>query len=339
MITDVPDANSLRDAAIELLNMAWNTGLEVFRLLSYVEAAAWDEDGSARRDYDRARQPALRHAHVLVHQAQELGLKAAIAEVSPYLLLAAEPRLWPRPDEKGNISFADMRTIDAADLLRMHAVICVRSLPADFVRQFEAGRRTRNKIVHLGGAGIAADAKALLLQVLTTADVLVSDRSWPEIRYESEQQGAEAVIGAANYETVLLSDFALLQEVLEPRYLRRFFGYDRRQRSFACLPCTTEERENGSPSRFAQLDPNDPTLLHCPTCCNSYAILREPCSNPSCRCDVLWAQDYKVGTCLTCCHQDKTRHARLIDAWFATIETQEGGLDRPDGSVTPAVAG
>lgn len=337
MITDVPDANSLRDAAIELLNMAWDTGLEVFRILSYVEAAAWDEDGSARRDYHRARQPALRHAHVLVHQAQELGLKAAIAEVSPYLLLAAEPRLWPRPDAQRNISFADMRTIDAADLLRIHAVVCTQPLTADFIRQFEAGRRTRNKIVHLGGDGIAADAKALLLQILATAEALIPDRSWPEMRYDSEHQGAEAVIGASNFEMVLLADFALLQEVLEPRYLRRFFGYDRRRRSFACLPCTTEERENSAPSRFAQLDPNDPTNLYCPTCCTIYPVLREPCSVSSCRSDVLWAEDYKAGTCLTCCHQDKARHAGRIDAWFDRIKTEEGVA--AEVTIVPTAAG
>ena len=70
----------------------WETALSSFRKLEPAEIGAWDTDGTARADYEDACFPVLRHASVWVHQAQELGLKARIACVSPYLLIAGDPR-------------------------------------------------------------------------------------------------------------------------------------------------------------------------------------------------------------------------------------------------------
>jgi hypothetical protein len=316
MITDVATSEDLKRSALDLLVMAWETALDTFRKLERSQIEDWDTDGSARADYDAARQPALRHAHVWVHQAQELGLKARIAEVSPYILLVGDPRTWPRPGRDGIVSFSDFRTIDAADLIRVHDTVCPTRLPADFVRRFDEGRRSRNRIVHLGGHGIAADARELLLRILDTAQVLFSERLWMSYRMESALSDVDSIVVGQGVEWGLVADFALLIGILTPAVLRRHFGYSTRRRSYVCLNCSTDERDYQEPSRFAQLVSNKGNQLFCPVCTDTHTVLREACSKPGCRSDVLWAKDYKVGTCLICTNCDEPKFRAAYDRYF-----------------------
>lgn len=266
MIVDIPSANDLKDFALDLLNMAWDTALGVFRMLERSKLEDWDDDGSVRQAYHESRQPELRHAYVLIHQAQELGLKAAIANVSPYLLIVGEPRLWPSQHKRRDIPFEEFRTIDAADLVRIHDMVSPDRLPADFVQMFEEGRRSRNKIVHLGGHGVVADGRELLMSVLKTSAALFPERPWATYRYEAELNSGYAVTGAEDIEMGLLNDFALLQRVLEPRHIRCYFNYDRRRPSYVCLSCSAEERDWTDPSRFAQLVEGRSDQLFCAVC-------------------------------------------------------------------------
>lgn len=321
MIMDIPTTEDLRRSALDLLVMAWETALDTFRKLERSQIEDWDTDGSARADYDAARQPALRHAHVWVHQAQELGLKAGIAEISPYILLVGDPRTWPRPGRDGTVLFGDFRTIDAADLIRVHDTVCPTRLPANFVRQFEEGRRSRNRIVHLGGHGIAADARELILRILDTAQVLFSERRWMSYRTEAALNDVDSIVVGQGVEWGLLADFGLLISILTPSVLRRHFGYNTRRRSYVCLNCSTDERDYQAPSRFAQLVSNNGDQLFCPVCTVTHAVLREKCSRPSCRGDVLWAADYKVGTCLTCTDCDETRFRMASNSYFDAQRT------------------
>lgn len=320
MITNIPAAEDLKRSALDLLIMAWETALVTFRQLERSQISDWDTDGTARADYDSARQPFLRHAHVWVHQAQELGIKARIAEVSPYILLVGDPRAWPRPDRDGAVDFGDFRTIDSADLIRVHDTVCLTRLPADFARRFEEGRRRRNRIVHLGGHGIAADARELLLRILVSAETLFPGRRWASYRMEAALNDAEAIVTGQGVEWGLLADFALLIDVLTPAMLRRHFGYDSRRRGYVCLNCSTDERDYQEPSRFAQLLSKDSDQLFCPVCTDTHTVLREKCSQSACRGDVLWSADYKVGTCLTCTELDEARFHDASSGYFESSE-------------------
>lgn len=316
MITDIPTADDLKRSAIDLLVMAWETALESIRAPRRSQMSEWDSDGSVRAKYDAARQPVLRHAHVWVHQAQELGLKSLIAEVSPYILLVGDPRTWPKPDRGGHASFSGFRTIDAADLVRVHDTVCPTKLPVDFVRQFEEGRRNRNKIVHLGGHGIRADAREVVLRVLNVAEILFSDRRWASYLMGAAFDSGEAVIASDVVEWGLLADFALIVEILTPVELRRHFRFEKKRRGYICLTCSSEERGHQDPSRFAQLVVNDGEQLFCPICTETHTVLREKCSKPGCRGSVLWASDYKVGTCLTCNHRNDARFRAEFERYF-----------------------
>lgn len=316
MITDIPTADDLKRAAVDLLVMAWETALESIRAPKRSQMSEWDADGSVRADYDAARQPVLRHAHVWIHQAQELGLKSRIAEVSPYILLIGDPRTWPRPDREGRTSFSDFRTIDAADLIRVHDTVCPKKLPADFVRQFKESQRNRNKIVHLGGHGIAADAREVILRVLDATQILFPERRWASYLMGAAFDQGEAIIASDGVEWGLLADFSLVVEILTPAELRRHFGFETKRRGYICLSCSAEERDHQDPSRFAQLVVNDGDQLFCPICTETHTVLREKCGKPGCRSTVLWASDYKVGTCLTCSHRDVVKFRGKFERYF-----------------------
>ena len=89
----------------------------------------------------------LNNATAVLQQSMELLLKARIAEVSPFLLLAGDPQRWRKPDKKGEVSFTDLRTIDATQLCSVVATVSSAPLPPDFQSFFNDVRKRRNKIV------------------------------------------------------------------------------------------------------------------------------------------------------------------------------------------------
>lgn len=316
MIRNIPTAEELRSSAIELLVMAWEAAVATFALLENSEIEKWDTDGSALADYHAAQQPALRHAHVWVHQAQELGLKANIAAISPYILLAGDPRSWPRPGPNGELEFNDFRTIDASDLIRVHDTVCEQALPPDFVRKFDEARRSRNKIVHLGGRGVAADATGIFVGVLETVEVLFPQHRWARYLMDAALNDPVAIAHGQGTEAGLLGSFAIVAEVLPPAMLRRHFGYDKRRRSYICLNCSTDEKDWKDPSRFAQLTARDSHQLFCPVCAVVYDVLRENCAEVHCRSNVLCGSGYEIGKCLLCMHVDAARFQEAARLWL-----------------------
>lgn len=334
MITDLPTADDLNGSALALLNMAWETALGVFRLIEGTQLETWDDDGSVREEYHTSRQPALRHALVMVHQGQELGLKARIAEVSPYLLLIGEPRLWPSGSDRRPTPFEEFRTLDAADLVRVHNTVCDTMLDANFTRLFKEGRRARNKIVHLGGHRIVSDARDILILILDTHAALFPEARWAASRMDYEFNDGYAIAGGTGVETGLLNDFELLQRVIAPRYIRQHYGFDKRRRSFMCLSCSSDQLDWEAGSRFAQLVDGSDDQLFCAVCTDTQTVLRETCGVDACRCDMLSTDDYKWGTCLHCNQVSearepirRARHRALMDAHIAAeqeVATDDG---------------
>lgn len=336
MITDLPTSEDLNGSARALLNMAWETALGVFRQLERAQLETWDDDGSVREEYHASRQPALRHALVMVHQAQELGLKARIASISPYLLLVGEPRLWPSGADRRSTSFEEFRTLDAADLVRVHNTVCDAPLDANFTRLFEEGRRARNKIVHLGGHRIVSDARDILILILDTHAALFPEMRWAAARMDHELNDGYAIVGGAGVETGLLNDFELLQKVLAPRYIRQHFRFDKRHKAFMCLDCSSEQLDWDAGSRFAQLLKGTEDQLFCAVCARIKTVLRGICGVNGCRCDVLAGDDYKWGTCLHCNQvndaREAIRRARRVAAMNAHIADERARAGEAWGS-------
>lgn len=101
-------------------------------------------------------------------------MKSRIAEVSPYLLIGRDPKDWPKGVGVRAVPFSEFRTIDAADLLKVHNTFCQPSLDEGFRVFWEGVRRERNRITH-SVTPRSFDPKSLVTTLLTAAEALLSD--------------------------------------------------------------------------------------------------------------------------------------------------------------------
>jgi hypothetical protein len=100
VITNVPTADDYSRTGLDLLNLSWQQVDELYaKLLQFEEhesVESPDERAEQARQYWKAADRQVSNAIVLVQQAIEFLLKAKIAAVSPYLLIAGDPREWPK---------------------------------------------------------------------------------------------------------------------------------------------------------------------------------------------------------------------------------------------------
>ena len=104
MIVGVPDHHVLKDTAIGWMNLAWDIAIEEAKTFQDVEflyneieqehSVEVAKTGIAK--YWNAKRLLLNNAVSLLQQSLEIALKAKIAEVSPFLLIAGDPRSWPK---------------------------------------------------------------------------------------------------------------------------------------------------------------------------------------------------------------------------------------------------
>jgi hypothetical protein len=118
MIVDIPRPADFQTAGLNQIYLAWQIAMQ--SLQDYDEAIAYgaEDDAENRREYWTRSQPALANAYSLIQQGMELALKGRIAAVSP-LLLIGNPGDWPGRAATEDVSFGELRTLDAADLLKV----------------------------------------------------------------------------------------------------------------------------------------------------------------------------------------------------------------------------
>ena len=105
MIVGVPTHIHLMETATGWMNLAWELIVAESQSLDEIGEIWTDEPGVWTReeieteliDYLRSRRLHLNNAISLLQQSLEIFLKAKIAEVSPFLLIAGEASSWPSP--------------------------------------------------------------------------------------------------------------------------------------------------------------------------------------------------------------------------------------------------
>ena len=112
-------------------------------------------------------------------------MKARIAEVSPFLLIAGDPRSWPKPKDGSNdIDFSSFRTIDAVQLCAAVNAVSAVPLSKEFVEFYDRLRQARNKIAHLNASAIVIEVRYLLVDILTAQRHLFPSLRWTAFRLE-----------------------------------------------------------------------------------------------------------------------------------------------------------
>lgn len=329
MIIETPTAKDFKQASLNLLNLAWRMAVEW--LESYEELledfhlpvgedrqmarSTPEQQAEAEQRLWRRAQPALGNALSLIQQAVEMGLKGRIAAVSPFLLIARDARDHPSGSTTKDVPFFAFRTLDAADLLRVHNAVCPERLDDQFATFWDELRRKRNMIIHsVVPAAEAIRPEGLLEAVLYINRTLHPGKHWFDRYREYEEADEVQALSKLQEREVYayqVQDFSIVLNHLPPRVLRDYFGYDNRGRAYHCPHCHIAgddhwmiERELGQ-TAFLKPNKRDATMLHCAVCQRFATVERRRCLDGECKSTVIAADTEWRGVCLLCRqHQD-----------------------------------
>lgn len=265
------------------------------------EVADWMGEGDAEEaaaDYWSKAQPALANAFGLIQQAMEMALKARIAAVSPYLLISRDPKDWPKGVDKGPVPFSEFRTLDAADLVKVHNSFAAVPLDDEFRSFWENVRRDRNKIMHSVAAKTFEPA-VLIRAVLIAAEVLFSEQRWPSRLLEMEEDGKFAAYGLTeDAQNNVMRQLDVAMRHLEPHERQRFFGFEKRN-AYICPKCyyaANRDWQDHFPKLAQLVSQNVGEIqLHCVLCDATVDVERVNCSDKDCKTNVTYE-----GLCLSC---------------------------------------
>ena len=303
MILNAPTETDFEKQAVVFLNLAWDAVFEL--LVDYSNIEEWNSfalDGEASKEYWRAAKKPLSIAHALSQQGAELMLKAKIAEVSPYFIIANSPKEWPAKCSQKDVEFADFRTIDAQDLIKVHDTVCQNKLPQSFTNTFTEFRKQRNAIFHTVDNRLRFSVEVIISYILDTA-ALCFPKEWPRLRNEYlENKPTSQAVGIDNVTNQLCHEMNLMIGLLKPKQLSSYFDFNKKQRRYICPSCywnMNRDYDTDYPMT-AQLKPNKPssTNVFCFVCGENTTVIREDCKEDGCKGNVIHAKDDKE--CLTC---------------------------------------
>ena len=281
MITEIPSENDFSKASLNLLNLAWATSIQTLKDLRDADSEWVNE---ITTEYWEKCQPILGNALTLIQQAQEMAIKGRIASVSPYLLIMRDVRDWPKNSDKENASFSEFKTLDASDLVKVHDSVSAMSFDEDFKRLFNEVRVQRNQIIHQGRAGSKINIIDIVANIIKTASKLHSDKSWVSHRrlfLENDNIATAHSIDHVDY--VVLDEFQIVTDLLEPAFCKKYLGFDKKTRSYICPQCWYHSHDHYTYDedlpKLAKLLPNSPssTKVYCLTCEQTSVVERRKC--------------------------------------------------------------
>jgi hypothetical protein len=302
MITNMPTADDFTKHGLTFLQFAWDAVFDL--LLGHTDAQEWNQgvDAEESKNYWRAANKPLSIAHALAQQGAEMILKAKIAEKSPYLLISGHPKDWPKGGEEEGIAFADFRTIDAQDLIRVCNTACDESLPEQFATSYKKFRNQRNALFHTVDNRLDYSAEEVVAYILNIAH-LIAPREWPRLREKYlEEQPLSQLGGGDGAVNRLCREMQHMINLMGKADLQFFFEFDKKQRPYICPHCyggCNHDYDVGYP-RTALLKPKSPqsTNLYCFVCGNDIPVMRKECAKEACEGNVIHTEiDFE---CLTC---------------------------------------
>jgi len=313
MILDIPTSADFEEQGMTLLNLAWDSVTQL--LFDHQALAKWagdPVDGEAEL-YIKASQKPLGIATVLLQQGSEFLVKAAIAKISPLLLIAGNSQSWPKRCDSTDIAFSMFKTPDAEDLIRIHNTVAPKRFSEAFTQQFGKLRRIRNTVFHTIDRNLRFTEKDILSAILTVTTELQGPANWMEnrVKYLESTPVAAFDVDRAGY--TLAMEFEQVIELLGDADLKSHFDFSKRRRRYLCLECkdAASDFDDGSfQPKTAQLKPNSPSSreVYCVVCRTTFPVARTRCNRTECNGNVIHqsTQDKQPGcgyydpVCLTC---------------------------------------
>jgi hypothetical protein len=300
VITDIPTPSDFEATAVSLLNLAWDAVSSLFLHAERSKLEQWDECGEVTDEFWAAAQKPLGNAQALVQQGVEFLLKARIAEVSPFLLLDRAVRDWPKESAIRDTKYAEFRTVDAQDLVRLFNTVRPARLDAAFVQRIEEQRKTRNTFIHSVDKSLRHSPESLWITILDVSHHLIGPTKWIGLRRAYlESTPASIAFSTDEVPIELAWESKQLLETLKPSEQELYLGIVPKARRYICYHCAMECRDADFHPQMAQLRPNlpDSTNVYCFMCEQTQPVNRSSCVAEGCKGNVIEAHDM---VCLTC---------------------------------------
>lgn len=198
---------------------------------------------------------------------------------------------WPSKCDSKDVPFADFRTIDAQDLIRVYDTVCASRVSETFKDKYNNLRRERNSLIHSHSLNVRIVAKNLVETIFFATDALVGPRAWLDWRRDM-LIAREHKYNSWNF--LLTRELNLALHVMGEAAARKYLGINKRRRRYfcpACLSgCTRTEDQMAAYEYIeglAQLNVKDPNLLNCIVCEEESRVEREKCPDPKCKGNVI----------------------------------------------------
>lgn len=277
MITNVPGPQDFYDAGHELLDFAWDTVATFWTALADSEDWGVDQEEVAE-EYWLAAKKRLASSLAVTQQGVELILKGKVAEISPFLLLSDPPAKWPAAAG----SFADYRTVDAQDLLRLLQSVSSTKLPSELEQQYNDLRRSRNRIFHSVDKNLTVTASKVLETILAFNKALFPHQNWAQMRANFIQESPDSALDGGDWaRNIACRETQVVMRMLEPAATKKYFGIDKKKHLYQCPHCLSLMNRDGDRLfEIAQLRPPTvaSTKLYCPVCNAEHDVIRAACA-------------------------------------------------------------
>lgn len=306
MITNIPVAAELEEASLRLYFTAWSSLLEIMKEKLEIMERKLDEYPDATtfkdeiEDYIGRAQPDLQMIYSFIQQSQELGLKAKLCSISPFLLLLGQDvRSWA----KSSGDFSSFRTIDASDLMRVAYAIFPGAFSDEFKQQYENVRGNRNKIQHLGAYRNKIDPLALIDILVNHYAELYPGRKWlpDRLSHQSRTRWSSFYNHRWNERSTVMAELPEVFDILTNQHYKKLFGFTKNTRRYSCISCINDTRnmaESGDMHTATLIESRD--KVYCHLCENEYQIRRVQCKNPECKSNVIGNDAENMDMCLLC---------------------------------------
>lgn len=300
MIHNVPSPDDFFNAGKELFDFAWDTVAVLLTDFSDAEDWGLENPHEVSNEYWAAAKRRLTTALVMIQQGVEFILKGKIAEITPYLLFAEPPAKWPSPYNTDVLDFAQFKTIDAQDLIRLHDTVQNTKLSDAFINKYNTLREKRNRIYHSVDKKLQVHTFEVIESILSLHKSLFPDENWAKVRASFIDNSPSSKLSYGDFSTNrACRELEVVIELLSPAAVKEFFHIDKKQRRYFCPECLDKANTKvGFDYKLAILRPKGAksTKLYCPICDSEYQVIRKDCQE-ECPGNVLSVAD---NVCLTC---------------------------------------
>lgn len=287
MITHVPSPHEFRDVGYGFLNFAWDQAISLL-----LEPHQWecqetlaDEPELAELYWDAVSRQLVIGA-TAVQEGADFLLRAHIAEVSPFLLI--EPRNIPLDRKSPDLPYHELRSVNAADLIKIHDATCSPLLDDAFLETYERLRKRRNMFLHSTARHVKLAVGEIFADVLETAHALGNSEPWVGIRRDHMARQPDAILaqwasGADAVFWALPKEIDMAIGVLSQAQAERYFALRPASARYACPACEEIYHFDWDDEipRLAQLQSDDAECsdLGCLVCGVESRVTRSHCKH------------------------------------------------------------